>query len=445
MVNFYISNIHIEGFRGINNFEVDFSLSELSILIGPNNSGKSSLLDAIGLALNSPKFLNYRLSENDFYKNKKGEQKEKFLIEIKFTPNTSGQLPPIKGGTGDPLEAHGVRVIGNLPTLMMEFYVIEENNDNMLVNRSTPISNAKKEEYKGMGLTGRRYARMYDIKQWLPEIWQLDPKNLFSSLYVWKTGPLQKLLKIYKEKLLSEEWETSTKHKMPGALYSAYRFLNEHALKTPFWNDQLSPKLNSKFQEYLGSQTDIKAIPGLNSVDAWIMSEFLIQIAPADNLAPIDCKRLGDGWQNLLRLVALEVVIDLINEDKKALLLIEEPETYLHPHLRRKLRKVFIKLQSRGHQIIGTTHSQELISFNEKQKIIRLTMTKEGTEKYEYSTGTIDEAVKDEEKLYERGNHEMVFANRVILTEGKGDQYGVKLGLEKQEVDFDALSISIID
>jgi predicted ATP-dependent endonuclease of OLD family len=52
--------------------------------------------------------------------------------------------------------------------------------------------------------------------------------------------------------------------------------------------------------------------------------------------------------------------------------------------------------------------------------------------------------MKDEEKLHEHGNHEIVFANAVVLTEGKDDECAVRMGFEKLNVDCDAESISIV-
>jgi len=52
--------------------------------------------------------------------------------------------------------------------------------------------------------------------------------------------------------------------------------------------------------------------------------------------------------------------------------------------------------------------------------------------------------MKDEEKLHEHGNHEVVFANAVALTEGKDDECAVRMGFEKLGIDCDAESISVV-
>jgi len=48
-MNILINTIRITGFRGIKNLEG--SLPRITVLIGPNNSGKTSLIKALQLAI----------------------------------------------------------------------------------------------------------------------------------------------------------------------------------------------------------------------------------------------------------------------------------------------------------------------------------------------------------------------------------------------------------
>lgn len=52
-----ISNIRIDGFRGINDFKMP--LEKTTLLTGVNNVGKTSVLKALQLALGSRGFLTY--------------------------------------------------------------------------------------------------------------------------------------------------------------------------------------------------------------------------------------------------------------------------------------------------------------------------------------------------------------------------------------------------
>jgi hypothetical protein len=62
-------------------------------------------------------------------------------------------------------------------------------------------------------------------------------------------------------------------------------------------------------------------------------------------------------------------------------------------------------------------------------------------------TGAVPDAVKFQEKLDERGNHEMLFAQRVVLCEGKDDCWAIRSALGKLNsgLDLDARSVSLVD
>lgn len=444
MASFILEKIIVENFRGIGSLSLTLSETEPTMLIGPNNSGKTTLLDAIGLCLSSPKFYNYSVVENDFWKNGKGESSDSFEIKIMIKSKNGGRLPAVRGGVGSPVDVYGVKAIANKEDMSISRYLLNSSGEVILLNRGAPISKSEKEIYKGMNLSGRRYARFSEIQSQFPEIWQLEPDNLFVSLYEWKSGPLQRLLKIYKEKLLTEEWTTSNNRKMPDSLRLAYNFLNDIALKTPFWRDKLMPKFNEKFKDYLGSNTDVSVTPSLNPIESWLTSEFVVNVCPSKTQSPINCKRLGDGWQSILRLICLEMFSEL-NGEEDVILLMEEPETYLHPHLRRKMKRILSSFQANGSQVIVSTHSQDIVGFSENQKIVRLNMTDNGSLKYEYATSSVNQKIKDDEIIFEKGNNEIVFASKVVLTEGKSDKFAVKIGLDKNDFDCDSESVTVAD
>ena len=54
--------LRISGFRGIQNLEITFA--PMTVLIGPNNSGKTTVLKAVGLALGD---YGRHVTEEDFY------------------------------------------------------------------------------------------------------------------------------------------------------------------------------------------------------------------------------------------------------------------------------------------------------------------------------------------------------------------------------------------
>ena len=130
----------------------------------------------------------------------------------------------------------------------------------------------------------------------------------------------------------------------------------------------------------------------------------------------------------------LELLLEL-KEFPPAILLIEEPELYLHPSLQRHFFAVLKKLSQKGYQIFFATHSPEFTSLDDYKSIIRLNKEVSSTAKQvkekdlDFNKGIS----KFERRLKEKGNKEIFFANKTLLLEGKGDFVTFKLLFEKYE------------
>ncbi len=79
--NIQIDCVRISGFRGIQNMEIN--LPRIAVLIGPNNSGKTSILKALQLILGN--YAQY-ISKEDFFIDQKDNRVEKIIIDIKIIP-----------------------------------------------------------------------------------------------------------------------------------------------------------------------------------------------------------------------------------------------------------------------------------------------------------------------------------------------------------------------
>ena len=82
-----IECVRISGFRGIQNMEI--SLPRIAVLIGLNNSGKTSFLKALQLALGN--YAQY-ISEEDFFIDQKGIRVNEIIIDIKIAPFKDGAI-----------------------------------------------------------------------------------------------------------------------------------------------------------------------------------------------------------------------------------------------------------------------------------------------------------------------------------------------------------------
>jgi putative ATP-dependent endonuclease of the OLD family len=154
---------------------------------------------------------------------------------------------------------------------------------------------------------------------------------------------------------------------------------------------------------------------------------------------------MGDGWQSLIRLAALDVLSQFPDQMKNSVvLLFEEPETHLHPHLRRRMRTVLERLAASGWYVVTSTHSPELIDLGSMQRIVKLYRRGNHVTRAWIDSAEVPDAIRLQAKINEQGNGEMFFANKVILCEGKDDEFALKSCLEKMEVDLDARSVSIL-
>lgn len=282
----------------------------------------------------------------------------------------------------------------------------------------------------------------------LPEVWLITPENLERSLYVWKTRPLAKLAELLSDRFLRDEWQfdhDGKTRKMPKSIEAAHRFFRDAVNEFPFWKEDLGPKLREALSRYVGRQAAISLRPDIQTIQEWLAQQLAASFASDSGgiVTPLD--RMGAGWQALVRVAALDVLgsyVDVIKD--RVVLLFEEPETYLHPHLRRRLRDVLSELAAKGWVVLAATHSSEFIRFGAAQQIQRLWRSGESVIGGSLSVTTVAKRAQMQEKLDEHGNHEFLFANRVVFVEGKDDLFAVRTILQKRGADLDGRSVSIV-
>jgi hypothetical protein len=354
---------------------------------------------------------------------------------------------------GNPTFVHGTLVLGKTDEagrLSHRHHLLDEAGKQMLLMPRTSLKGEAKQKFSGQDFGSfRRYATLDDIRQYLPTVWLLRPNNISASLYKWATGPLQRLSRLLAHRFLNEEWEFEYQgqvRKMPDTLIRAHDFFKQTVTAFPFWKNDLRPKLERTLSEYVGGQASIDLRPDIQAIEEWLTQQLALSFAADAGGVPTPLDRMGDGWQSVIRLAALEV-LSLYPEEIREwiVLLLEEPETHLHPHLRRKFRAVLHRLASQGWTVVITTHSPEFVTFSESQQIVRLHRAGRSVAAgVHLTTNTPDEA-KFQEKIDQYGNHEIVLASRAIFCEGKDDAFAIRHGLAKLGTEIDARAVSVLD
>jgi predicted ATPase len=448
--DFRLSRVSIRGFRGIPELEVELPANTPVHIIGGNNSGKSTVLDAIALALRGGAFYQFKPSEFDYFHSASGEPVKRFTAAVHFQATDDKLLPAVRAAVGNPIPVHGVQVNGSTDRFGNHSHsraLFGSDGKNIALMQRVPLKGEAKETYGDRNDLAFRKpnARLDDIRADAPEVMHLEPQNLQVQLYRWQSGPLQRLARMLAERFLETEW-TFKERQMPDALRHAHGFLRDAVTEFPFWKDDLKPKLQDALSTYLGRQARLDLKPDIQALKDWLAQQLVVAFAADAGGATTPLENMGDGWQSLVRLAVLDVLSQYPDQMReRVVLLFEEPETHLHPHLRRKLRDVLERLAKQGWIVVTATHSPEIISFAQSQKIVRLWRLGDGVHKGEFDASAAPQEVRFQEKLDERGNHEFLFAHRAIFCEGKADVLAVRIGLEKLEVDLDGLGVSVVD
>lgn len=449
-VGYRFASVEIAAFRGIPHLAVDLPVDAPLYIIGANNAGKSTVINAVALALRGGGFHTFAPEAFDFFHDAHGNIAKEFTIDLSF--GVAGGVLPAVQGVGNPIDVHGLRVRGCVEKrgrMTHSHTLLGENLKPITFSNRTALKGTTKERYEGQGVGwGPRHARPEDIRGVLPEVWLITPENLERSLYVWKTGPLAKLAALLSDRFLRDEWQfdyDGKSRKMPQTIESVHRFFREAVTEFPFWKEDLGPKLQEALSRYVGRQAAISLRPDIQTIRDWLAQQLAASFASDSGGTITPLERMGAGWQALVRVAALDVLGTYADALKdRVVLLFEEPETYLHPHLRRRLRDVLGELAKKGWVVLAATHSSEFVRFGATQQIHRLWRAGTNVVSGSLSAATVAKRTLLQEKLEEHGNHEFLFANRVIFVEGKDDLFAVRTVLLKRGSDLDGRSVSVV-
>ncbi|HHY76910.1 MAG TPA: AAA family ATPase [Clostridiales bacterium] len=129
----------------------------------------------------------------------------------------------------------------------------------------------------------------------------------------------------------------------------------------------------------------------------------------------------GSGIQSATIIGLFSYYINYVNTKSSALLCLEEPELYLHPHACRTINYKLDEFLNEGkNQVIITTHSPEFLKTIEPNMIIILARKNEG--KTVIHQLNIE---KFKDVLVDNNQNEVFFADKVIICEGY-DNYIIK-------------------
>lgn len=357
----FIKDIIIKNFRrfreqglSVNVPDLNNEGSGLTVIVGENGCGKTSLLDAISLPLLSYKAEN--LSIEDFHNPEED-------VLVKLIANDNFTVKPVIGNND--FQSKGLSFQGRLRQRERRLYLSSSIVQEQLFLRANghtdpPDGHANLRVSVNHPFAGKRFDEN--------DIVFLDKNRTYQI----RTGTYNSTRF---DRITEDLNHQYTKNSMPEV-----NNLNENILTA--WenvqNDFLN-KAREHFREISGTDIDLYFI---NNWQPFSKSFFAHK---KDNNQLIPIHMIGSGYEMVFSLLYSFYLAE--KSEKQLIILIDEPELHLHPSLQKDFVKILLEF-SKTSQIIATSHSPLLVkqlSSNEKTvKVLKLmngSTTIEPTEK----------------------------------------------------------------
>lgn len=121
---------------------------------------------------------------------------------------------------------------------------------------------------------------------------------------------------------------------------------------------------------------------------------------------------------------------------------VEEPEAHLHPHATRSIVR---HLDDLGTQVIVTTHSTSVTDAADPRSIVRLRRRGLETTAHTASAGALDDfEARTIQKMVADVGSDFVFARAVLLAEGQSERLAIPRFADQLGLDFNVLGITVV-
>ena len=451
----YISKIQINNFRNFKQQEINFN-DGVNVVIGHNNAGKTNLIKALSLVINTQK--SKRLDVDDFNKNIT-------LAELKTaSPKISIAITIKKGSEEDPDD---LVTISNWLTkldssyealLTYEFFLPEKKQEDYLNEITLIADDAPNAMDLAWKVLKHNFIRFYTHK-----IWGGDPINQsiadneslqkFDFQFLDAIRDVERDMLTGRNTLLREVFDFFMDYevKIDGAKTNEQKHQEIKGRKVLFGEkaealvEELTTRIDAGKQEILSYAKKTgasfnKAQPNFEgSISENEMYSVLKLIVEYETGVKIPATHNGLGYNNLifmsLLLAKMQVNADVDYLDTNAkvftMLAIEEPEAHLHPAMQYKFLKFLSenKKEKKVRQIFVTTHSTHITSAVSLDEIICLHNengeTNVGYPKNVFLNPDGTDNVKSKkyvQRFLDSTKSDMLFAQKVLLVEGIAEQ-----------------------
>ncbi|MDE2125273.1 MAG: AAA family ATPase [Armatimonadetes bacterium] len=399
-----LKRVRIQNYRSIK--DASFDVGDLCALIGPNNAGKSNILNALAYLLGDTWPTTRAVDPADFY----AYSEDDLVLSVWFD-----EVRQVKGDVGAPVDFTGIQFkidrykkktgkkqVGDLKS---SFLCIDNAGQAVQILKR-PNPNAKPYPTPANVTT--------DIRDELPVVMIDVDRNARYHL----SGSSRSIFGRMLADIAKELRDDKDRFKQFEAKFGEARKL----LRTPGF-EQMESKIGEQLKKHTGLENVTLQLDGLDPIN--IYKNFSILFQDADTPQVVDSERMGSGVQSALVMSLLQAYREMRKEN--AVLLFEEPELYLHPHGRRHLFRLLRELAANGVQTVYTTHSQDFLDLSSLESVRMVHKTKvTGSCVIPPDMQKVKGDWRSRVKHLSEPKNEVFFARRVVVVEGATERLAIR-------------------
>jgi len=436
-----IARLTIENFRSIES--ESFGVPQICALVGPNNAGKSNILESLRRILGTSWVSVSSFAPDDIYLR---DIDREMRIRVEF--DLPVQYQRFKNAPNT--EIHG---------LLFEYtrYKIGEKKGQPRLeqncqdkNHKLPMVLAKApkagEQHKYEPLVGVPS----EVRDAIPLIYIGTNRSLKEQLPSARYSLLRQMFEDIDQRLKQGDDTVAVKtldgKEIRVPRVERFHTLMQSALKLlrtdAFVQVETAIKRNVLLQLGFDPSADADKIDlyftPLDSFDFYKTLDLLVK----EDQFTISAQEMGEGMQNAIVLAVLQAFEE--TQKQGAILLIEEPEMFLHPQMQRSLYKTLRRIGERN-QVIYTTHSPHFVAVPDYEQVL-LVRKEAGKTKVSRSSLPPEKARKEKLlKELDPARNELFFATRLLVVEGDTERLAFPEYAKSLGIDLDARGATIVE
>ena len=399
-----IDMVRICGFRGISNIEI--ALPRVTVLLGQNNAGKTSVIKALQLAIGD--YSRY-LSDEDFHISEDGKRQEAITVDIRLIPvadkarasefseEWQQELGPKIQAEADGKQYVAIRTIAK-PDRVKGGYIIER-----YEMESWPV-------YTGWEKVNfrKKLGKRLESVPFIP----IDAQRDIHTELKEKSSFVGRVLS-------SVEYDDADVAELERMVAE----VNKEAIEKSEPLKRLKTHLDNLNQSFEGSgQTELTPFP---KKIRDLSKRFSVNFGESDK-SSFSMEYHGMGTRSWASMLTVKAFTELLakNHEEEAepffpIMAAEEPEAHLHPNAQRTLYRQLIDVPG---QVIISTHSPYIAGLAELHEIKYLNKPENSVQVYQLRTEFEDDDLRKlrREVVHSRG--ELLFSKAIVLSEGETEE-----------------------